>query len=64
MNQNKSLTIRIPYGEEEIQAAVSAIGGKKNRETLRKFLVGAMQSRITAAKEQMAQPIEAESATA
>lgn len=58
MKQNKSLTIRIPYGDEEVAAAASYIGGKKNRETLRKFLVGAMQSRMTAAKEQMAKPIE------
>ena len=53
MRQNKSLTIRIPYGEEEIHAAANYIGGKKNRETLRKFLIGAMQSRMTVAKEQM-----------
>jgi hypothetical protein len=58
MKQNKSLTLRIPYGDEEINAAATAIGGKKNRETLRKFLVGAMQCRMTKAKEEMAQPIE------
>lgn len=56
--KHKNLTLRIPYGDEEVAAAHSAIGGKKNRETLRKFLVGAMQSRMTAAKEQMSQPIE------
>ena len=59
MKQNKSLTIRIPYGDEEVAAAASAIGGKKNRETLRKFLVGAMQSRMANAKQEMACPIEA-----
>jgi hypothetical protein len=59
MKQNKSLTIRIPYGDEEIAAAATAIGGKKNRETLRKFLVGAMQSRMANAKQEMAYPVEA-----
>jgi len=56
--KHKNLTLRIPYGDEEVAAAQSAIGGKKNRETLRKFLVGAMQSRMNDAKSQMVQPIE------
>ena len=56
--KHTSLTLRVPYGDEDIAAASSAIGGKKNRETLRKFLVGAMQSRMNDAKSQMAQPIE------
>lgn len=59
MNKNKFLTIRFPYSDEEIAAAVNAIGGKKNRETLRKFLVGAMHSRMANAKQEMAYPVEA-----
>jgi hypothetical protein len=58
--QNKSLTIRIPYGDAELRAAANAMDSRKaNRETLRKFLVGAMQARMNEAKAQMPQTIEA-----
>lgn len=57
--KSKSLTIRIPYGDDEINAAANFLKGKKNRETLRKFLIASMQEKMTIAKEQVGRAVAA-----